>query len=70
MTKTSKLAKGDTDGAEEDVIEDENILNKSQRRAKAKKSTREAKKQEKELPKDTIQEEETPQAAVLVICLF
>ena len=70
MTKPSKLAKCDTDEAEEDVIEDENILNKSQRRAKAKKSTREAKKQEKELPKDTIQEEETPQAAVLVICLF
>ncbi|KAF2594395.1 hypothetical protein F2Q70_00044394 [Brassica cretica] len=37
VTKTSKLAKGDTDEAEEDVIEDENILNKSQRRAKAKK---------------------------------
>ncbi|CAN6931672.1 unnamed protein product [Brassica oleracea] len=61
VTKTSKLAKGDTDEAEEDVIEDENILNKSQRRAKAKKSKKEAEKQEKELPK----EEETPQAAVL-----
>ena len=67
MTKTSKLAKGDTDEAEEDVIEDENILNKSQRREKAKKSKKEAKKQEKELPKEIIQEEETPQAAVLVM---
>ncbi|CAG7903270.1 unnamed protein product [Brassica rapa] len=65
VTKTSKLAKGDTDEAEEDVIEDENILNKSQRREKAKKSKKEAKKQEKELPKEIIQEEETPQAAVL-----
>ncbi|KAH0919151.1 hypothetical protein HID58_026811, partial [Brassica napus] len=41
VTKTSKLAKGDTDEAEEDVIEDENILNKSQRRAKAKKKLNE-----------------------------
>lgn len=50
-----------------DVLEDENTLNKSQRRAKAKKSKKEAKKQEKELPEEIVQEEETPQAAVLVM---
>ncbi|KAL0725767.1 hypothetical protein Bca4012_040366 [Brassica carinata] len=66
VTKKSKLAEADPDEAEEDVMEDEHILNKSQRRAKAKKSKKEAKKQEKEVPKEEIiQEEETPQAAVL-----
>ncbi|XP_010417534.1 PREDICTED: nucleolar complex protein 3 homolog isoform X1 [Camelina sativa] len=63
--KKSKLAEANTDEAEADILEDENILNKSQRRAKAKKSKKEAKKQEKELPNEIIQEEETPQAAVL-----
>lgn len=67
MTKTSKLAEVDTDEADMDTLEDEHILNKSQRREKAKKSKREAKKQDKELPKEVVQEEETPQAAVLVI---
>lgn len=66
-SKKSKLAEADTDEAEKDVLEDENILNKSQRRAKAKKSKKEAKKQEKELPNEIVQEEETPQAAVLVM---
>lgn len=71
MTKKSKLAEADPDEAEEeDVLEDEHILNKSQRRAKAKKSKKEAKKQEKEVPEEIIQEEETPQAAVLVMPVF
>ncbi|EOA33293.1 hypothetical protein CARUB_v10019801mg, partial [Capsella rubella] len=63
--KKSKLAEAITDEAETDVLEDENILNKSQRRAKAKKSKKEAKKQDKELPNQIAKEEETPQAAVL-----
>ncbi|CAH2067870.1 unnamed protein product [Thlaspi arvense] len=66
VSKTSKLAEGVADEAEEDDLEDEHTLNKSQRRAKAKKSKKEAKKQEKELPEEILQEEEeTPQAAVL-----
>ncbi|VVA95829.1 unnamed protein product [Arabis nemorensis] len=66
VTKKSKLAEADTDDAEMDVLQDENTLNKSQRRAKAKKSKKEAKKQGKEFPEEIIQEEEeTPQAAVL-----
>ncbi|KAL1205656.1 Nucleolar complex-associated protein 3 [Cardamine amara subsp. amara] len=65
VTKKSKLAEADTDEAEQDILEDENILNKSQRRAKAKKSKKEAKKQEKEWPEEIALEEETPQAAVL-----
>ncbi|XP_018457539.2 nucleolar complex-associated protein 3 isoform X2 [Raphanus sativus] len=66
VTKKSKLAEADPDEAEEeDVLEDEHILNKSQRRAKAKKSKKDAKKQEKEVLEEIIQEEETPQAAVL-----
>lgn len=69
-SKKSKLAEADTDEAEKDVLEDENLLNKSQRRAKAKKSKKEAKKQEKELPNEIVQEEETPQAAVLVMSVF
>ncbi|KAG2243501.1 hypothetical protein Bca52824_094646 [Brassica carinata] len=36
VTKKSKLAEADPEEAEEDVLEDEHILNKSQRRAKAK----------------------------------
>ncbi|CAH8330214.1 unnamed protein product [Eruca vesicaria subsp. sativa] len=65
VTKRSKLAEAEPDEAEEDVLDDENVLNKSQRRAKAKKSKKEAKKQGKEVPKEIIEEEETPQAAVL-----
>ncbi|ESQ27203.1 hypothetical protein EUTSA_v10018125mg [Eutrema salsugineum] len=65
VLKTSKLADGDTEELEKDAFEDENTLNKSQRRAKAKKSKKEAKKQEKEFPEEIVQEEETPQAAVL-----
>ncbi|CAA0342441.1 unnamed protein product [Arabidopsis thaliana] len=65
-SKKSKLAEADTDEAEKDVLEDEHVLNKSQRREKAKKSKREAKKHEKDLPDEILQEEEeTPQAAVL-----
>jgi len=65
-SKKSKLAEAETDEAEKDVLEDEHVLNKSQRREKAKKSKREAKKHEKDLPDEILQEEEeTPQAAVL-----
>lgn len=67
VSKKSKLAEADTDEAEQDILEDENTLNKSQRRAKAKKSKKEAKKHEKELPEVIAQEEETPQASVLVM---
>jgi len=67
-SKKSKLAEAETDEAEKDVLEDEHVLNKSQRREKAKKSKREAKKHEKDLPDEILQEEEeTPQAAVLVL---
>ncbi|KAG7590682.1 CCAAT-binding factor [Arabidopsis suecica] len=64
-SKKSKLAEAETDEAEKDVLDDENILNKSQRREKAKKSKREAKKHEKDFPNEILQEEETPQAALL-----
>ncbi|XP_020890871.1 nucleolar complex protein 3 homolog isoform X2 [Arabidopsis lyrata subsp. lyrata] len=64
-SKKSKLAEADTDEAEKDVLDDENLLNKSQRREKAKKSKREAKKHDKDFPNEILQEEETPQAAVL-----
>ncbi|KFK42308.1 hypothetical protein AALP_AA2G239000 [Arabis alpina] len=67
-TKKSKFAEVDIDEAEVDVPEDEHILNKSQRREKAKKSKKEAKKHEKKLPEEILEdeeEEETPRAAVL-----
>ncbi|CAN8233721.1 unnamed protein product [Cochlearia groenlandica] len=64
--KKSKLAEADPEDAATEALDDENLLNKSQRREKAKKSKKEAKRHEKELPDEIIQEEEeAPQAAVL-----
>ncbi|CAH8263378.1 unnamed protein product [Arabidopsis lyrata] len=64
-SKKSKLAEADTNEAEKDVLYYGNSLNISQRREKAKRSKREKKKHEKDLRNENLQEEETPQAAIL-----